>query len=135
MDCYEAVAGLDGGTPDPPGVLYAEHGQWRGLPSGLSASDTAAVLEAHELAFPYFGGVIGRLRYDNLASAVKKTNSGGEGRKCAFAWGKPIPAAFVESFNGKFLHACLNAHWFVDLPHARRRIGACNIHYNTGRPA
>ena len=87
------------------------------------------------LAFPYFGGVIGRLRYDNLGSAVKKTNSGGEGRKCAFAWGKPIPAAFVESFNGKFLHACLNAHWLVDLPHARRRIGACNIHYNTGRPA
>lgn len=29
-------------------------------------------LEAHELAFTYFGGVFRKLRYDNLASAVKK---------------------------------------------------------------
>ena len=31
-----------------------------------------AFLEAHELAFGYFGGVFRRLRYDNLKSAVKK---------------------------------------------------------------
>jgi hypothetical protein len=31
-----------------------------------------AFLEAHELAFQYFGGVFERLRYDNLTSAVKK---------------------------------------------------------------
>jgi len=31
-----------------------------------------AFLEAHELAFHYFGGVFRRLRYDNLSSAVKK---------------------------------------------------------------
>src|SRR3989449_9234017 len=31
-----------------------------------------AFLEAHELAFAYFGGVFQRLRYDNLGSAVKK---------------------------------------------------------------
>ena len=31
-----------------------------------------AFLEAHELAFAYFGGVFGVLRYDNLGSAVKK---------------------------------------------------------------
>jgi transposase len=31
-----------------------------------------AFLEAHELAFSYFGGVFRRLRYDNLKSAVKK---------------------------------------------------------------
>ena len=31
-----------------------------------------AFLEAHELAFEYFGGVFGLLRYDNLKSAVKK---------------------------------------------------------------
>jgi transposase len=31
-----------------------------------------AFLEAHELAFDYFGGVFERLRYDNLTSAVKK---------------------------------------------------------------
>ena len=31
-----------------------------------------AFLEAHELAFRYFGGVFRLLRYDNLKSAVKK---------------------------------------------------------------
>ena len=31
-----------------------------------------AFLEAHELAFDYFGGVFRLLRYDNLASAVRK---------------------------------------------------------------
>src|SRR4051812_1419943 len=31
-----------------------------------------AFLEAHELAFGYFGGVFQRLRYDNLKSAVRK---------------------------------------------------------------
>jgi transposase len=31
-----------------------------------------AFLEAHELAFAYFGGVFRKLRYDNLAAAVKK---------------------------------------------------------------
>ena len=31
-----------------------------------------AFLEAHELAFGYFGGVFRLLRYDNLKSAVKK---------------------------------------------------------------
>jgi len=31
-----------------------------------------AFLEAHELAFGYFGGVFRKLRYDNLASAVRK---------------------------------------------------------------
>ena len=31
-----------------------------------------AFLEAHELAFAYFGGVFKTLRYDNLVSAVKK---------------------------------------------------------------
>ena len=31
-----------------------------------------AFLDAHEHAFAYFGGVFHRLRYDNLASAVRK---------------------------------------------------------------
>jgi hypothetical protein len=31
-----------------------------------------AFLEAHELAFAYFGGVFRKLRYDNLTSAVKR---------------------------------------------------------------
>src|SRR6516225_12073308 len=35
-----------------------------------------AFLEAHEQAFHYFGGVFRLLRYDNLASAVKKVLRG-----------------------------------------------------------
>ena len=31
-----------------------------------------AFLEAHELAFAWFGGVFQRIRYDNLSAAVKK---------------------------------------------------------------
>ena len=31
-----------------------------------------AFLEAHELAFAYFGGVFQRVRYDNLTLAMKK---------------------------------------------------------------
>jgi transposase len=31
-----------------------------------------ALLEAHEYAFDYFGGVFGTLRYDNMTSVVKK---------------------------------------------------------------
>ena len=35
-----------------------------------------AFLEAHELAFAWFGGVFARLRYDNLRAAVKKVLRG-----------------------------------------------------------
>src|SRR5260370_31469985 len=35
-----------------------------------------AFLEAHELAFAYFGGTFAVLRYDNLGSAVKKVLRG-----------------------------------------------------------
>ncbi len=35
-----------------------------------------AFLEAHELAFEYFGGVFRRVRYDNLSAAVKKVLRG-----------------------------------------------------------
>src|SRR5262249_16355233 len=37
-----------------------------------------AFLEAHELAFGYFGGVYQRLRYDNLSSAVKRILRGSQ---------------------------------------------------------
>ncbi len=53
-----------------------------------------AFLEAHELAFRYFGGVFRRLRYDNLKSAVKKILRGYHRREeterliaCRSHWG------------------------------------------------
>ena len=48
--------------------------------------------------------------------------------------GKPIENCFVESFNGRFRDECLNIHWFVSLPDARRRIEAWRLDYNLVRP-
>ena len=48
--------------------------------------------------------------------------------------GRPVQNAFVESFNGRFRHECLNQNWFRSLRHAREEIEAWRIHYNTERP-
>ena len=48
--------------------------------------------------------------------------------------GKPTQNAFVESFNGKFRDECLNEHWFVSLPDARRKIEDWRCRYNSFRP-
>ena len=36
--------------------------------------------------------------------------------------GKPTDNAFIESLNGKFRAECLNAHWFLSLDDARRKM-------------
>ena len=54
----------------------------RGMASGAAfhrayyRATQQAFLEAHQLAFHYFGGVFRRLRYDNLPAAVKKVLRG-----------------------------------------------------------
>lgn len=48
--------------------------------------------------------------------------------------GKPIQNAYVESFNGKFRHECLNDHWFTTLDQARESVHAWREDYNTVRP-
>jgi len=48
--------------------------------------------------------------------------------------GKPVQNAYIESFNGRFRHECLNQHWFLSLPDARRTIETWRIAYNTARP-
>ncbi|MGH9603799.1 MAG: IS21 family transposase, partial [Terriglobales bacterium] len=72
VDWYEAVARLSG---EPHKVyIFA----MRSMASGdafhraYSNATQQALLEAHELAFSYFGGVFGTLRYDNMALLVKK---------------------------------------------------------------
>lgn len=72
VDWYEATVKLDG---EPQKVQFFS---MRSMSSGgafhaayLHATQQA-FLEAHELAFQYFGGVFRLLRYDNLSSAVKK---------------------------------------------------------------
>lgn len=48
--------------------------------------------------------------------------------------GKPVQNCFVESFNGRLRDECLNEHWFLSLPHARRIIEEWRIDYNRERP-
>jgi len=77
-DWYEAVAEL-GGVRQTLQVFAL-----RSMASGgafhwaYTHATQQAFLEAHELAFRYFGGVFHRLRYDNLALAVKRILRGRE---------------------------------------------------------
>lgn len=48
--------------------------------------------------------------------------------------GKPMQNGFIESFNGRLRHDCLNQHWFEDLKQAREIIEAWRVEYNTDRP-
>jgi len=48
--------------------------------------------------------------------------------------GKPVQNAYIESFNGRLRDECLNQHWFLSLPDARRTIESWRIAYNTARP-
>jgi putative transposase len=55
-------------------------------------------------------------------------------RLCFIEPGKPVQNAFIESFNGRLRDECLNEHWFVSLPAARRIIEDWRIDYNRHRP-
>ena len=48
--------------------------------------------------------------------------------------GKPTDNAFIESFNGKFRQECLNAHWFMSLDDARKKMEEWREDYNNVRP-
>lgn len=48
--------------------------------------------------------------------------------------GKPVENAVIESFNGRFRDECLNAHVFLSLHDARKKIEAWRIDYNEYRP-
>ncbi len=48
--------------------------------------------------------------------------------------GKPIQNAFIESFNGRVRHECLNQHYFVTLQEAKSIIENWRVEYNTFRP-
>ena len=48
--------------------------------------------------------------------------------------GKPMQNGFVESFNDKFRYECLNAHYFLGLDDARRRVESWRREYNERRP-
>lgn len=76
VDWYEGVVELDGQC------VTLQFFSMRSMASGAAfhraylRATQQAFLEAHQLAFHYFGGVFHKLRYDNLKSAVKKVLRG-----------------------------------------------------------
>lgn len=52
-----------------------------------------------------------------------------------FSWpGKPTDNAFIEAFNSKLRAECLNAHWFLSLSDACKKMETWRRYYNEERP-
>jgi transposase len=78
VDWYEAFADLDGERTKLQVFSMRSMASGAAYHRAYLRATQQAFLEAHELAFHYFGGVFHRLRYDNLSSAVKKILRGYE---------------------------------------------------------
>jgi hypothetical protein len=72
VDWYEAYADLGGERTKLSVFALRSMASGAAFHCAFSNATQQAFLEAHELAFAWFGGVFHRLRYDNLTSAVKK---------------------------------------------------------------
>ena len=72
VDWYEAYADLAGQRIKLQGFAMRSMASAAAFHCVYLHATQQAFLEAHELAFAYFGGVFRKLRYDNLTSAVKK---------------------------------------------------------------
>jgi putative transposase len=48
--------------------------------------------------------------------------------------GKPTDNDYMEAFNGRFRAECLNAHWFLNLADAAKKLEAWRRDYNEVRP-
>jgi len=72
VDWYEAYADLDEDRQKHYIFCMRSMASGGAFHRAYPHASQQAFLEAHELAFHYFGGVFATLRYDNLSSAVKK---------------------------------------------------------------
>ena len=72
IDWYEAYADLAGERTKLQVFAMRSMASGASFHRAYPHATQQAFLEAHELAFVYFGGVFRKLRYDNLTSAVKK---------------------------------------------------------------
>jgi len=73
---YEAYADLDGERTKCQVFTLRSMASAGAFHVAYLHATQQAFLEAHELAFAYFGGVFRRLRYDNLGAAVKRVLRG-----------------------------------------------------------
>ena len=72
IDWYESYADLGGERTKLQVFAMRSMASGAAFHHAYLHATQQAFLEAHELAFRYFGGVFRKLRYDNLGSAVKK---------------------------------------------------------------
>jgi transposase len=72
IDWYEAWADLAGERLKLQVFSMRSMGSGGAFHRAYLRATQQAFLEAHEIAFQYFGGVFRRLRYDNLTAAVKR---------------------------------------------------------------
>ena len=72
VDGYEAAAELEGERCPLQVFSLRSMASGAAFHRAYRRATQQAFLEAHELAFRYFGGVFRQVRYDNLKSAVKK---------------------------------------------------------------
>jgi transposase len=78
IDWYEARAEIDGEDQKVNVFCLRSMGSGGAFHRAYPHASQQAFLEAHELAFEYFGGVFKTLRFDNLSSAIKKILRGHE---------------------------------------------------------
>src|SRR5437868_6800770 len=76
VDWYEAWAELNGAPVKLQVFALRSMVSGAAFHRAYQRATQQAFVEAHELAFHYFGGVFRLLRYDNLKSAVKKVLRG-----------------------------------------------------------
>jgi transposase len=72
VDWYEAYANLSGDEQKVNVFCMRSMASGAAFHCAYPHATQQAFLEAHELAFAWFGGVFARLRYDNLRAAVKR---------------------------------------------------------------
>ncbi len=76
IDWYEADADLDGERQTLQVFVMRSMASAGAFHRAYHRPTQQAFLEAHQLGFRYFGGVFRRVRYDNLAAAVKRILQG-----------------------------------------------------------
>ena len=52
----------------------------------------------------------------------------------AHRMGHPKRCVFIEAFNSRFRAECLNAHWFMSLADAQKKLEDWRKYYNEERP-
>jgi transposase len=104
VDWYEAQAEIDGERRVLQVFCLLSIASGGDFHRAYPRATQQALLEAHEAAFRYFGGIFQVLRYDNLAAAVKKILRGYEReqteRFIAFRSHWKFQAEFCNAYQG-----------------------------------